>query len=146
TLVVCPAVNDPENLGTIARLGDVFGIDGLLTGPGCPDPLSRRVLRVSMGAVLRLPVWVEEDLKASLDALREQCEMRCIAAVTDRKAISLDEFDRPKSIALLLGNEAKGLSADWIERCDSRVTIRMRPGADSLNVAVAAGILLNTLM
>ena len=55
-LVLCPKISNPENLGAIARIGDVFGIDAILAGPECPDPLSRRVLRVSMGAALRLPV------------------------------------------------------------------------------------------
>ena len=54
TLVVCPRLSNPENLGAIARIGDVFGIDAILAGPSCPDPLSRRVLRVSMGSALRL--------------------------------------------------------------------------------------------
>ena len=53
TLVICPKISNPENLGAIARIGDVFGIDAILAGPSCPDPLSRRVLRVSMGSVLR---------------------------------------------------------------------------------------------
>ena len=56
TLVVCPRISNPENLGAIARIGDVFGVDAILAGPSCPDPLSRRVLRVSMGSVLRMPV------------------------------------------------------------------------------------------
>ena len=51
TLVVCPRLSNPENLGAIARIGDVFGIDAILAGPSCPDPLSRRVLRVSMGSI-----------------------------------------------------------------------------------------------
>ena len=61
-LVICPKLSDPENLGAIARIGDVFGIDGILAGSECPDPFSRRVLRVSMGSILRVPVVVSQQL------------------------------------------------------------------------------------
>jgi tRNA G18 (ribose-2'-O)-methylase SpoU len=145
TLVVCPAVNDPENLGAIARIADVFGVDGILAGPGCPDPLSRRVLRVSMGAVLRLPVWVDEQPELLLDRLHDEIGLQAAAAVTDPDATPIARFERPPSLALVLGNEAQGLSAPWIARCHHRVTIPMRPNADSLNVAVATGILLYSL-
>jgi tRNA G18 (ribose-2'-O)-methylase SpoU len=146
TLVVCPAVNDPENLGAIARIGDVFGVDAVLAGPGCPDPLSRRVLRVSMGAVLRLPVYANEDLAGMLDRLRDEFRIERIAAVAGADAVPLDRFERPERLALVLGNEAQGLSPEWLARCEHRVTIPMRPGADSLNVSVAAGILLYHLL
>ena len=57
TLVICPRLSNPENLGAIARIGDVFGVDAILAGPSCPDPFSRRVLRVSMGSILRVPLF-----------------------------------------------------------------------------------------
>ena len=65
TLVICPKLTDPENLGAIARIGEVFGIDAILAGPQCPDPFSRRVLRVSMGSILAIPVIVSERLAAN---------------------------------------------------------------------------------
>lgn len=142
TLVLCPSVNDPENLGSIARTGDTFGIDGILAGPGCPDPFSRRVLRVSMGAVLRLPIWC--DL-AIIDHLRAAHGLRLVAASTGPNSLAVHQFQRPSALGLVLGNEAQGVSAAWLARCDYHVTIPMRPGADSLNVAVAAGILLHRL-
>jgi tRNA G18 (ribose-2'-O)-methylase SpoU len=146
TLVVCPAVNDPENLGAIVRIADTFGANGVAAGPGCPDPLGRRVLRVSAGAVLQLPVWVHDDIEARLERLRASAGLALAAAVTDRDATPIEAFKRPPALALLLGNEAQGLSRDWIARSDHRLTIPMRPGADSLNVSVASGILLYHLM
>ena len=56
TLVICPKLSNPENLGAIARIADVFGIDAILAGRSCPDPFSRRVLRVSMGSILQVPL------------------------------------------------------------------------------------------
>jgi hypothetical protein len=67
TLIVCPQIDNPENLGTILRIADVFGVRAVVTGRRCPDPLSRRVLRVSMGMALRVPVVVPDDLVRSLD-------------------------------------------------------------------------------
>jgi tRNA G18 (ribose-2'-O)-methylase SpoU len=145
TLAVCPGLQNPENLGAVARIADVFGADGVLVGPDAPDPLSRRVLRVSMGTVLRLPTLVVPDLAAAIDQLRARHGFGVLASVTDPDATPLDHVARPLRLALLLGNEARGLPPDWIARADARVTIPMRPGAESLNLAVAAGILLHRL-
>jgi tRNA G18 (ribose-2'-O)-methylase SpoU len=145
TLVACPVVHNPENLGTIVRTADVFGVDAVLVGPSCPDPLSRRVLRVSMGTVLDLPVIPCDDLASRLDLLRAERGLRLVATVTDPDAEPIDRFERPPRLAIVMGSEAHGLDPDWVARCDARVTIPMRPGAESLNVAVAAGIFLHHL-
>jgi tRNA G18 (ribose-2'-O)-methylase SpoU len=144
TLVLCPRIDNPENLGAIVRLADVFGAAAVLVGGRCPDPLSRRVLRVSMGTVLRRPVLAWDDLAPVADALRAE-GVSLAAAVVDVDATSLNAFRRPDRLGLVLGCEGTGLTADWVERCDVRLTIPMRPGAESLNVAVAAGILLYQL-
>jgi tRNA G18 (ribose-2'-O)-methylase SpoU len=142
TLVVCPQVSNPENLGAIARIGDVLGIDAILAGPSCPDPLSRRVLRVSMGAVLQLPVIVPDRLEEVADMLRADCEVELWAAVAEPSAPSFEVVSRPRRLALVLGDEDKGVEPDWLRRCRQSITIPMRTGASSLNVSVAAGILL----
>ena len=81
--VICPKLSNPENLGALARIGDVFGIDAILAGPECPDPLSRRVLRVSMGAALRLPVIIEDRLINAAARLVGSAGLELIAAVAD---------------------------------------------------------------
>lgn len=141
-VVVCPALNNPENLGAIVRIGDVFGVDAIIAGAACPDPLSRRVLRVSMGTALARPVVVSEPLAADLAVLRDECGYTLVATVLDAAAESFEDLGRAGRVALLLGSESEGLDAQWVELCQRRVTIPMRPGAESLNVAVAAGILL----
>lgn len=142
TLVVCPDVQDPENLGTIARTSLALGIDGLILGPKCGDPFSRRVLRVSMGAVLRLPIRRCHDLEAELEELKGQWSFELSAAVLADDAKRLDEARRPHRLALLFGNEGLGLSSECIAACQSRITIPMHPAADSLNVSVAVGVFL----
>jgi tRNA G18 (ribose-2'-O)-methylase SpoU len=143
TLVVCPTLDKPDNLGAILRIADAFGVDAVLIGDSCPDPLSRRVVRVSMGAALRLPVFVEEDLLAAMGRVRVEHGFGLIAADAHDDAEPLDVVARPDRLALVLGSEAFGLDAGWLAMADRRVIIPMRPGADSLNVAVAAGILLH---
>jgi tRNA G18 (ribose-2'-O)-methylase SpoU len=144
-LVICPKLSDPENLGAIARIGDVFGIDAIMAGPECPDPFSRRVLRVSMGSILRVPVIVSEQLAEQARNLQSSFGVLTLAAVTDPAAIPYDQAAPKKRVALILGNEDRGLDQEWLELADQHITIPMRPGAGSLNVAVAAGILIHGL-
>lgn len=142
-VVVCPKLSNPENLGALARIGDVFGVDAILAGPECPDPLSRRVLRVSMGTALRLPVIVADRLEDAASRLAGAHGFELAAAVADRSAEAFDASPRPRRLALVLGDEHEGIDAGWLARCHRAVTIPMRPGASSLNVAVAAGILIH---
>lgn len=141
-LVVCPKIGNPENLGSIARLCDVFGVDGILAGPSCPDPFSRRVLRVSMGSVLRVPILVSNDPLALSRELGETLGLSFWAAVADEGAAPFESLAPPRRLALVLGDEHEGVDADWIARCDQSITIPMPGGASSLNVSTAAAILL----
>ena len=140
--MVCPKISNPENLGAIARIGDVFGVDAILAGPSCPDPLSRRVLRVSMGSVLRLPVIVSDRLDVLAAQLVTDLGVEFWAAVADLRGSSFETERRPDRLALVLGDEDQGVDRDWLDRCRRTITIPMRSGASSLNVSVAAGILL----
>lgn len=142
TFVVCPDVQDPENLGAIVRLAAGFGATGLVLGPNSADPFSRRVQRVSMGTVYRLPIVPVDDVVASLQELRERCSVESWAAVLDAAATPLERLTRPERLALVFGSEGHGLAADVVAACDRRVTIPMRADVDSFNVAVAAGIFL----
>lgn len=142
TLLVCPRVENPENLGALIRLGDVFGASALLVGGHCPDPLSRRVVRVSAGTALQFPVLIFDDLESEIARFHVKHHLQLAAAVTDADALPFDQFQRSDRLALVLGSESAGLSKDWESRCDIRLTIPMRPGADSLNLSLAAGILL----
>lgn len=142
TVVVCIDIQDPTNLGTILRTADAFGVTAVVLGGDCADPFSRRVLRVSMGAPFQLPLVQSAHLAADLTVLRQRCRMTLLAAVADSSGEPLDRVDRPNRLAILLGNESDGLSPQRLDQCDGRVTIPMAPRADSLNVAVATGILL----
>ncbi len=141
-LAGCSRVDDPENLGSIVRLCAVFGVEGVILGPGCADPFSRRVLRVSMGNVFRLPLRESQDLSGDLERLKKEFGFELLATVTDPTAEALGSVCRPQRAVILFGNEAHGLEPDLIELSNRRITIPMESGTDSLNVAAAAGILL----
>jgi len=145
TLIVCPRLDNPENLGALIRLGDVFGVDALVAGPRCPDPFSRRVLRVSMGTALRLPVIASKVIEHDV-ALLAARGFTTVATTVAPDAEPVGGFRRPQRLALFFGSESAGLDTRWVEHCDRKLTIPMRPGAESLNVAVAAGIILYHVM
>jgi tRNA G18 (ribose-2'-O)-methylase SpoU len=141
TIVVCPDVQDPTNLGSIVRSAAAFGCDAIVLGGKCADPFSRRVLRVSMGAALHLPIVESRDLSADLSRLRA-AHFELVAAVIDSSAQPLAQAERGERLALLLGSEGHGLSGEWLALAERGVTIPMQLGIDSLNVAVAAAVLL----
>lgn len=142
TLVVCPETANAENLGSLIRISAAFSADAILLGERCCDPFWRQSVRVSMGTVFSLPMVRSENLLSDMRRLRGRWGVELIAAVLGENAESLREFRRQARTAILFGNEAQGLAPEHIEGCDRRVTIPMKPGVDSLNVAVAAGVFL----
>ncbi|WP_246018666.1 TrmH family RNA methyltransferase [Saccharothrix australiensis] len=139
-LAVLEGVGDHENLGSLFRNAAALGIDGVLLGPGCSDPLYRRSVRVSMGHVLRVPFAHLPDLAGGMDMLRHNGFT--VAALTPRpSATSLaDAGLRHRRVAVLLGSEGPGLTEEAIAAADVAVRIPMASGVDSLNVATAAAI------
>lgn len=144
-LVGCPNTTDPDNLGTILRVAAAFGAGGLLLGRGCCDPYSRRSLRVSMGSALALPVRESEDFVGDLNWLGGREGFQIVASVLDARAVPLAQAQSAPRTILLLGNEADGLPGELVELADQLLTIPMAQGVDSLNVGVAAGVLLHHL-
>jgi len=141
-ILVLPEVTKPENLGLAVRSAAAFGLDAVLLGAQCCDPLSRRALRVSMGTVLQIPLGRSENLTDDLVRLKHHWGAVLVAAVLDTHAQRLAEVCWPPRAAVLIGNEWSGLREGWLALCDTRVTIPMHPGVDSLNLGVAAGIFL----
>lgn len=137
----CPELRDPTNLGTIARTALALGAQFLMVGKAGVDPWSRRVLRTSMGAIFRLPVVETDDWSTVFRQLHE-AEFETIATVLDSGAESLRECRFALRRAVFLGTEDPGLSAEITRACRRWVTLPMSAGVDSLNVAVAAGIVM----
>ena len=144
-LIACPDTETAENLGLIVRSAVAFGAQCLLLPKNGADPLSRRCLRQSMGSALTLPVAHSQNLLQDLCLLREKVGLQLVAAVAqgDREKLTpLPQFIWPQRSVLILGNEYRGLDTDWLDACDFHVTIPLAPDHDSLNVAVATGVLL----
>ena len=142
TLVVCPDISNVENIGSIIRLSAGFGVDALILGEKCHDPFWRQSVRVSMGTVFSLPIVHTDDLLRDLGRLRSEWGVELAATVLAADAEPLDRAVRSARFGLLFGGEAQGLEPAYVEACQRRVTIPMKLGTDSLNVAVAAGIFL----
>ena len=98
-----------------------------------------------MGSVLRLPVLITDSPLDLAEFLRREFDVEFWSAVASPQTRPFDTIARPSRLALVLGDEDQGVSDEWIGRCQESVTIPMRAGASSLNVAVAAGILLQHL-
>jgi tRNA G18 (ribose-2'-O)-methylase SpoU len=140
--VVLPKVTLADNLGTILRSAAAMGTDGVLLGPGSCDPFSRRVLRLSMGGSLQVPIVRVEDLPQAVKKMKREYHFQAIATVLEDSAKRPEEIEWPERTALFFGSEYEGLDQVSGEACDQQVTIPMRPQFDSLNVGVAFGIFL----
>ena len=134
---------DPENVGALVRIAAAFGASVVIFGRGSADAFSRRVLRVSMGNVLFLPVIEQVDLSVVLDDLRKQHHFQICSTVLDSNALPLATHKFPERTVLVMGNEYDGVSPEVQKITTARLTIPMLNGTDSLNVAVSSAIFLH---
>ncbi len=146
-VVVLEGIVDPDNMGSVFRNAEAFGVDAVLLSPGCCDPFYRKAIRTSSGAALVVPhaaaPWPE-----ALDRLR--AEGFAIAATTPSEgAMAIGTFvETPAArgrVAVLIGTEGHGLTAEALARADICVRIPMSGALDSLNLATATGIVLHRL-
>jgi len=142
TLVICPEIANAENLGSLIRISAGFGADAMILGEHSCDPFWRQTIRVSMGTVFRLPIVRSDSLLNDLRRLRQDWAVELAATVLGPSAESLVDAGRSARLGILFGNEAQGLGEGYVAACDRRVTIPMKLGTDSLNVGVAAGVIL----
>jgi tRNA G18 (ribose-2'-O)-methylase SpoU len=138
-VAVLEGLTDAENLGAIARSARALGVEALVLDPTCIDPYYRRVVRVSMGEVLRLPVARARAWPGALDAIRD-AGLALWALSPSQDADDLWCLDVPDRVALVLGSEGPGLSDAALAAADRRVRIPIHPAVDSLNVGHAAAI------
>ena len=140
TVVALEALNDQENLGAIARSSRALGADAIVLDPTCADPYYRRVVRVSMGEVLHLPVTRVRDWRDGLERIAGAGF--CLAALTPAGDTSLFDWRPSERVALLLGAEGPGLSTEALAAAHVRVRVPIRADVDSLNVGHAAAVAL----
>lgn len=143
-VLVLEGVGNPDNVGGLFRTARAFGVDGVLLGPGSGDPLYRKAIRVSCGAALAVPF---ADATPWPEVLHELVEASvAVWALTPTPdAVPLDRAVArgvPRRLAVLVGAEGPGLTPASLALASQRVRIPIAPEADSLNVNVAAGIVL----
>ena len=139
-LVVLHQINNPVNVGAILRTAEAAGATGVITTRNTSDPFSPKSLRGAMGSAFRLPIWSGP----SYEEVVEWCRQRGIATVCSDAEADTDytDLDWNGASALLLGPESTGFTAEELMNADRKVKIPMKGMAESLNVSVAAGILL----
>lgn len=140
-LLVVEDMVSHTNLGAIFRCAAALGFDGVVLSPSCADPLYRRAVRVSMGAVFVLPYARASGWPDALEDLAAAGFRRlALTPAADALALSDVEVAPGDRLAVLLGSEGPGLTAEAMRTTDLRVRIPMSAGVDSLNVAAAAAV------
>lgn len=136
-------VQNPDNLGAIARTAEALGIKGLIISGGC-DIYNPKALRASMGSLLRLDIIKTENLPAYLTKLKNS-GVKIYATTPSSDAVDITKADMSSTVVSVIGNEAKGVSDDVMSLC-TKVTIKMLGRAESLNAAMAAAITMWEMM
>ncbi len=132
------AIQDPGNFGTILRTADWFGVKDVVCSRGCADLYNPKVVQSTMASIARVNVYYDEGETW----LRQQAQAIYAAALSGKP---LSSFLKIEDGVLIIGNESKGIREEFLSLAKEKITIEKRGDAESLNAAVAAGILLSHL-
>lgn len=139
-LLVLDRVQDPGNIGTMLRTADAAGVGGLVLLNGCADVYAPKTVRASMGSLFHLPVLQGLEEQAFIDTAKDYGYELLVTCLEG--ADSLYKADLSGRIAFVMGNEANGVSNNLLKAADKKVFIPMQGKAESLNVAMAAGVVM----
>lgn len=139
-VIVLDRLQDPGNIGTIVRTAEAAGYKGIMVVSGSGDIYSPKVVRAAAGSLFRMPVIFAENSTAAVDMLR-QMNKRIVTAALDADKVYY-ETDLTEDIALVIGNEGQGADKVFMNSSDIKIRIPMEGSIESLNAAVAAGILM----
>ena len=140
-ILVCDGMRDPGNLGTVIRTANALGFDRLVLSADCADVYNPKTVRAAMGALFRIRADITQDIPAYIASLRQAGYDVRAAALTD-DALPLHRLSVTTRTVFVIGNEGHGLSQDVIAACSGSVLIPMAEGAESLNAAIAASLLM----
>ena len=138
--LVLETIQDPGNLGTMFRTAEGAGATGIIMNRETVDLFNPKTIRSTMGSIYRVPFVIAEDLKTILTEMKK--EGICIYAAHLKGEVFYDKMNYKKSTAFLIGNEGNGLTDEMAEQADNYVRIPMGGRLESLNAAMAAGILM----
>ena len=139
-MVVLHQINNPVNVGAILRTAEAAGAGGVITTRNTSDPFSPKSLRGAMGSAFRLPIWSGPEYGDVIEWCRER-EIATVCADVEAQ-VAYTDLDWTGPHAVLLGPESTGFTAEELASADHKVSIPMKGMAESLNVAVASGIML----
>lgn len=142
--VALDSVQNPQNLGSVARTAEALGIDGVIVSGGC-DIYNPKALRASMGSLLRIPV-IKTDALCSLIKELNSCGILTFSTVPDSSATDLTSLDFSKGAVAVIGNEGNGVSQEVKDAARVKATIKMSGNAESLNASMAAVITMWEMM
>ncbi len=137
SIIVLDGVSEPGNLGTVIRTAEAFGFDGIYLMKGCADIYSSKTVRSTMGSVFRMKFRSGCQIKELQELQKKGFSL---ISTTPNGEMYLEHFRASERCALIIGNEARGISDEVLRISDMRVKIAMDGLAESLNAAVAAGI------
>jgi TrmH family RNA methyltransferase len=139
-IVIIHGINNPANAGAILRTAEAAGVTGVISTRGTTDIFSPKALRGAMGSSFRLPAWTGADFTEAVSWCKEQAIRTIGSSLNATKTYSEADWTTP--CALIIGSEAAGLSDSELYILDEAIRIPMRPPVESLNAAVATGIIL----
>ncbi|MFJ7974668.1 TrmH family RNA methyltransferase [Peribacillus sp. NPDC096379] len=138
-VLLIDAVQDPGNIGTMIRTADAAGIDAVILGEGCADAYNPKVIRSTQGSIFHMPV-LKGNLTEIIGTLKEQNIP--VYGTALEKAVSYDQVEKSETFALLVGNEGQGVDKKLLAQTTQNLYIPIFGKSESLNVGIAAGILM----
>lgn len=141
-LLLIDQVQDPGNLGTMIRTADAAGFSQVVLGKGTVDLYNDKVVRASQGSIFHIPI-IQADLLELIPALQSQTYTVLASALEN--AVAYDTVEQLEKIALVMGNEGSGIAPEILQLADKCIKIPIYGQAESLNVSIAAGILMYQL-
>lgn len=137
--VICDNLQDPGNIGTIIRTAEAFSCKGIFLSKNSADIYSEKVVRSTMGTIFNIPIFQECDIAALIKIFKEKNIKTYALALDGSKNLQDLKIDTD-SVAIIVGNEANGISNEILKIADEKIKIEMTGKAESLNAAIATGI------
>lgn len=140
-IVILENIQDPHNLGTLFRICDAMNVKAVAVTEGSCDIYNPKVLRGSMGSIFRLDIFWVNDIITFISDLKKH-DFEICASTVDKNDSPISKIKYNKKTAVIIGNEGNGINPETIKLCDKKITIPTNQEIDSLNAAVAAGIII----
>lgn len=136
--IVADGIQNPGNLGTLVRTAHAAGVDGIFLSKGCVDLYNSKTIRSTMGSIFHIPIFVDISIDKIIESLINSKANIYATALEESKLVH--DYDYRQKTAIIIGNEANGISKDTKDLVSNFIKIPMPGGAESLNASIAAGI------